>query len=205
MKKYLCLLFVVSALTGCKAILKKSYGIKNPKIETEASVKNYLKKNEISAQNLLIFKSLQSWSDARQQKLLTIPDAMFYNAKGEFVTYKKTAADCNAKIDGFIADLKELNNLPSDKARTFGDLSKLLTDYNNNTIAPEKGYDGYVFITWCIYIGKLNRDKAFDWVNLLNKANANGLKIKYYLVNVDFQDSWELTPEERKDLEETKI
>lgn len=190
---------------GCSRVLKASYGIKNPKIETEESVKNYLHKNNIVPDNLVIFNSLQSWDAAREKKAMTIPDAMFFNADGKFVNYKKSASDCNAKIDGFISDLKNLNNEPFDKSREFITLSNLLIDYDNNPVVFEKGYDGYVFITWCIYIGKLNKEKAFDWVNLIEKANKEGVKIKYYLVNVDFQDSWELSPEERKELENVKI
>ena len=49
-----------------------------------------------------------------------------------------------------------------------------------------------VFILWTVYIGKLNDENTYEWIKLLNKAKAEGLKINFYLLNCDTQKDWDL-------------
>jgi hypothetical protein len=55
-----------------------------------------------------------------------------------------------------------------------------------------------VFITWAVFAGKLNDEKAFEWVKLLNDAKKKGINVNYYLLNCDFQKSWNLSKEEKE-------
>ena len=71
---------------------------------------------------------------------------------------------------------------------------------SNEYLLTEKPTDITVFITWAKYVGSLNKEKAFDWVKLVNQANQKGLNVKYYLLNCDFQKNWNLNEKQKSDL-----
>ena len=57
-----------------------------------------------------------------------------------------------------------------------------------------------VLITWATYLGKVNKQKAFEWIKLLEQAKDQGIKINYYLINYDLQESWNLNSNEKKEI-----
>lgn len=183
---------------GCKYALKTVKGIKNPKMESYTSTKKYLLRNDVDTSRLLYFKNLNAFAFASKKKLLQVPNALFFDKSGDFVDYRKTTKDCNAKVETFIDDLSSFKEAKKDSTKTIMDLEKLVCSYNKN-LSIEKT-DIIVFITWSKYAGSLNREKAFDWVKLLEQAKQKGISVNYYLLNCDFQESWNLTPEQKKDL-----
>jgi hypothetical protein len=195
MKNLFYIAVALLLLTSCKSLLKKSYAVKDPKLEDQVSIKMFLHKKKIDTSNVYVFNNLMAYAGASNLKLLSIPDAVFFNKEGFFVSYKKSATDCNAKIDGFISDLSSFSQLPKDETKKMDDLVALINN-NNNTI-PTKA-DINVFITWAVFAGKLNDEKAFEWVKLLNDAKKKGINVNYYLLNCDFQKSWNLSKEEKE-------
>ena len=193
--KAIYFLFFVMFLTGCKPILKTAYGIKNPKLEDKESIKKYLVKKEIDTTNVYVFKDLMAFATASQKDLLSIPDAIFFNKKGNFVPYKETANSCNANADKFLVDLKSFDHAVEDSTKKMNDVFKLLKPSMNF-----RRSDINVFITWTTYAGRLNKTKAFEWIKLIERAKKSGVDISYYLVNCDFQKSWNLTDQQKKQL-----
>ena len=175
--------------------MKTSYGIKNPSLEDEQSVKKYLLKQHIDTSNVYVFKDLNSYSAASKMKMLSIPEAMFFNKDGYFVPYKEEAVNCNANVNKFIMDISAFSEKPADETKKMDNLMAIIVSTNNKQ--PQRA-DINVFITWAKFAGKLNREKAFDWIDLLQKAKAQGIKVNYYLLNCDFQKSWGIP----KDLQE---
>ena len=188
---------LIILFTGCKNILKTAYAIKDPALETWESTQSYLTKNNIGTDRTLIFKDFPSFVYASQNKLLIIPNGIFFNSEGNFVPYNETPTTCNANVDNFIMDLKNLDQ-DAEGTKSIGDLLKLTKTLEGETPSFEKGYDVYVFITWARYVGRLNKEKAFDWVDLLEKAKRNGVNVKYYLLNCDLQEAWNMTEEQKE-------
>lgn len=199
MKKIM--LIIVSALlfVSCKTVLLKVKGVKDPKLETYASTQKYLLKNNVDTTRLVYFKDLQSFGYASKKKLLSIPDAFFFDKNGNFVDYRKSVTDCNAKIDGFINDLSTFNEAKKDSTKTLKELKRFLASCNNNLVTEKKA-DINVYITWAKFAGALNREKAFAWVKLLDEAKQKGINVNYYLLNCDYQESWNMTKKEKEDL-----
>ena len=57
-------------------------------------------------------------------------------------------------------------------------------------ILKEKSeYDYYVFIYTARFLGRLNKDHVKVWER--NLKNATGCKVKYYLIDLDWQKSWD--------------
>lgn len=200
MKKTLILICLVAFLASCNSVTKTLYGVKNPKIESIASTQKYLVKKGIDTTNTLVFKDLMSFAIASNTDLLVIPDAMFFNSNGEFVPYKESAESCNADVDSFLSDLKNIDNKETNSSLTISKMSSLLKHTNGKPLEIDKKQEIYVFITWSKYAGRVNKIKAFTWIDLIEKARKEDLKVIYYLVNCDLQESWEMTDEQIKNL-----
>lgn len=197
MKNTLIATIFLLSLVSCKTVLYTVKGIKDPKLETYTSTQKYLYKNDIDTARVVYFKDLNSFVYASKMKLLTIPNALFFDEKGFFVDYKKSPADCNAKVGGFIDDLDSFQSAESDSTRTIADFKKLLVSPNKKLLSEHS--DITVFIMWTKWSGALNKEKAFEWVQLLEEAKKKGVSVNYYLLNADFQENWNLTPKQKAD------
>jgi hypothetical protein len=186
----LSLVFVLLLCSGCQTALKTAYGIKKPKLETTQSIKKYLVKQDIDTSNVYVLKDIKAFLSASQKKMLSIPDAIFFNKQGNLVRYKKETEDCNAKVDDFIAELENFSALPEDPNITMTEFLGMLEGGPINQKA-----DINVFITWTVYAGRLNKTKAFEWIHLIEKAKAKGINANWYLLNCDYQKSWNLPPQ----------
>jgi hypothetical protein len=190
MKAGIVILFALIINSGCQSAMKTAYGIKKPRLETEKSIKKYLIKHKIDTTNVYVFKNIQSFGKAAQKDLLSFPEAIFFNDKGNLVRYKKEAVDCNAKVGDFLSDLGDFSKMPQDSTTTMNELFELLAGK-----PIEEKVDVNVVITWTKYVGRLNKIKAFEWIGLIESAKAKGINVKYYLLNCDYQKSWNLSPE----------
>lgn len=188
-----------SLFFSCKSTLKTIKGIKDPKIETYSATKKYLYKKDMDTARVVYFKDFNSFAQASKKRLLQVPNALFFDKDGNFVDYRKSATDCNAKVDDFIQDLNTFNEAKKDATKTIADLKQLVVGANKNLLSEKPG-EITVFITWAKFAGTLNKEKAFDWVKLLEAAKQKGLNVNYYLLNCDFQENWNLTKEEKEAL-----
>jgi hypothetical protein len=58
-------------------------------------------------------------------------------------------------------------------------------------IGQEKN-DLYLVMYWAKYLGKINKRKVFEWLNLVEDARKRGLKIRVLKINADYQQFWGL-------------
>jgi hypothetical protein len=197
MKNLLFSIILLVSLTSCKAVLKSYNQLKSPKLETESSIKKYLLKNKIDTSNVYVYKDLNSFAKASKMGLLVIPDIVFFNKEGNKVNYKEKGSNCNAHAGSFIAELSTFSNFPSDDTKKIDDFVKLIDNPKQTNFTSA---EINVFINWTIYVGRLNKVKAFDWIKLIEIAKQKGININYYLLNCDFQKSWNLTSENQEAL-----
>ncbi len=187
-------LLIVFALVSCQPVLKAAYGVKKPTLEQKKDVREFVHRNGIDSTRLVFFRDFNMFIDASQKKLLSFPDAYFFNSQGQLVKYNKTATECNAGVDLFLTELQNFDHHPIDSTRTETDLRRLLRVSNEDSASIT------VYITFANYIGRLNKEKTFVWVDLIEKARAAGISINYYLVNCDFLREWNIPEETRKAL-----
>lgn len=191
------LLFIL--LINCKTLTKINYGVKNPNFKKIHDLRNFLNKNNIDSKSIYFFKDFDNMIKAYQLKYSTIPDAYFFNQNGNFIPYKNNTEQCNAKVDDFITDLKNININKSEN-KNINDFIPLLSNDKNEVIVLN---EITVIITWATYLGKVNKQKAFEWIKLLEQAKDKGIKVNYYLVNYDLQECWELSSDEKKEILDT--
>ncbi len=188
------LLFIL--LINCKTLTKISYGVKNPNFKKNNDLYSFLNKNNVDSKSIYFFKDYDNMIKAYQLRYSTIPDAYFFNNNGNFIPYKSNAEQCNAKVDDFISDLKNININKSEN-KNIKDFIPLLKNDKNEVIVLN---EITVLITWATYLGKVNKQKAFEWIKLLEQAKDQGIKINYYLINYDLQESWNLNSNEKKEI-----
>jgi hypothetical protein len=199
---FFTLFCLIGLSTGCKLILQKMYGIHQPKIMNAQKVLDFFEKRSVTSYNYsLAFANLDGYTNAGNRRF---PDAFFFNTTGHYIEYRATPKSCNANVELFIDKLTSTTVIP-DTSRT---LAKLLKGtFELKTLKPLSienldNYDYYIVITWAEYIGKLNKDKSFDWLTHIEKAKKKGIKICTIFLSYDFFDFWNINP---KDVPVVKI
>ncbi len=195
--KKITFLAMIILMVSCNPVAKMVLQVKKPNFETTDSQEIFLKKNKVVVADFFYFRDFNSFVLASKNKYLSIPDAFFFNKEGNLVRYKKSSSDCNAKVDDFINDLNEFSKAPSDSSIN---VTKLLALFESNNKIEYKKSEITVFLTWAVFAGKVNKDKTFEWIKLIAEAQKQGVKISYYLVNCDLQDSWGLTVEQKNNI-----
>jgi hypothetical protein len=179
--------------SSCQHILKKIYGVKNPEIENESSIKKAALKYGLDTANIV---TLNSNDFLKELNGKAIPDASIYDSKGNYIEYRVTDTSCNAGLFDFIPNLNVNNNYNKpDSTNLELKLNKFL-DLKGQPIQKLESADFYVLIYWTVWSGKLNKDHVKIWEDAaINNKNA---RIKVLKVNLDFQDHWD-------DVEKNKI
>lgn len=173
-------------------------GIENPSFKTHKQLDDFLIKKDLNQPSIYYIKSWKNYENLLTEKFSSFPEAYFFNKKGDLVSYKKDSKECNANVGEFIKNLTEFSNFNSVKTKSI----KIFEDnICNNKNEKFKDYaDINVIITWATFVGKVNKNKAFEWIELIEKAKRNGININYYLVNYDLQESWRLGRDEKKEI-----
>lgn len=183
---------------SCKPLSKISVGVKNPKFKENSEIYHFAKKHDVELNSLFYFENWDMMKKVLKAKYSSIPNAYFFNKYGNYVNYRKTSSDCNAKVDEFIDNLEAFSTFPSDSLRNINQILPLII---NDKKVELKQNEITVLISWATFMGKVNDDKAFKWIILLEKAKQKGIKLEYYLINYDLHKSWNLSNEEKKEIE----
>ena len=189
--------FMLSHLS-CKRILLAQYGVKQPKIESYASLSSFLEKQNIRTKELYGFADTGKLYAKMKLGEVGIPEAYFFNKNGYFVPYKPAAKSCNASVSPFLDNMAtNFNTLPCDSSRhltkELGYLVNLKTQQKVQlTDLPES--DVYAVMYCAKYIGKVNKDKIWDWLAHIEMIQSKTkFKITPVLVSVDYLDFWHIT------------
>ncbi len=188
MKSKIFIYSIILLFTSCKSVLKTFYGIKKPKIETENTLRKYLKKKDINDDNIYTV----NYSDFKKinKQIDGIPEILIFENNGKLIKYKNDN-ECNAKAFDFIENLSKTDSLRYDKKTTLNNYLNKLRDFNGKAIKMEKdnNIDFYLFVFWAKYVGRLNKDHVKIWEEQAN--NNKRSKIKVVKVNLDIQKWWE--------------
>jgi len=189
LKQLLALTFLVIVAAGCRPVILKLYGIKDPDIENRKSILKKAKKFGLDTAGIVTVKSanfLKTMKDAGG-----IPDAAIFDAKGDYIEYRATDTSCNAGLFAFIPDLKPDGNYhKTGKTSLSTELNKC-NDLDGKALnqANLKPADFYVLIYWTVWTGRLNKDHVKVWENLA-KQNKQA-HVEVIKVNLDFQEYWD--------------
>ena len=162
------------------------------KIENQNSITKYLdeKKVEYTLDDIAILRDIKVFGDYGKTERLVVPEAYFFNKDGFLLKNNNKGVGCGASI-------KNLSKILKSKYDVNETISTRLKDYKilgNNDVLTEQ-YDIYILINWAIFLDS-NNETSFNWYKSL-KSNKD-LKIKVILINLDVQESWNLTEGQKK-------
>jgi hypothetical protein len=187
----LAIIFFISILTwtGCMPIMKKIYGIKNPDIENEITIKKKANKFGLDTTNIFSVNAsdfLRTFKDAGG-----IPAGAIFNSEGNYIEYRETDTSCNAGLFKFIPGLNTVTTYNKTGKTTLDNELNKYRDLKGNKISQAnlKPADFYLFLYWTIWTGKLNKDHVKVWEQLA-RDNTKA-KIEIIKVNLDIQEYWD--------------
>ena len=187
MKIFLGIIFsIASSLAFCQNV-KIDF-----KIENQNSITKYLdeKKVQYTLDDIAILRDIKVFGDYGKTERLVVPEAYFFNKDGFLLKNNNKGVGCGASI-------KNLSKILKSKYDVNETISTRLKDYKilgNNDVLTEQ-YDIYILINWAIFLDS-NNETSFNWYKSL-KSNKD-LKIKVILINLDVQESWNLTEGQKK-------
>ncbi len=190
MKNKITALILSVLFSSCTPIIKLYYGYHEPKAEDSKSLTKYYKKKGIATSNMMILSDSVKYYE-RFKEVQGFPEIRVFNKEGYLIYYKDTSKACNAPAYEYTEFICTTSGLKMNAAKNLTTETKGLLTLNNTplNITTDGGYDYYVFIYCARFLGRLNKDHVKVWQH--NLENAKGCKVKYYLVDMDWQKSWD--------------
>lgn len=181
------IIFGILSLSSCKFVIKTFYGIKKPKIETEKSLKKYLKRKGINSNNIYAVSQNDFMQITKQ--IGGIPEILIFDKNGNNIMYKEEG-QCNANAFDFIDNISKDMKFKYNNSLKLDNYISKLKYFNGKpaTIDKSKDIDFYLFIFWARYTGRLNKNHVKIWEKLAN--NNTKCNIKVIKVNLDKQEWW---------------
>ncbi len=191
--KIILLIIVTLFAASCKIVLKKIYGIRKPRTETEASLKKYLTRKGLTTDNLYTVNA-EDFTTLMSEKLGGIPEILIFDKQGRSIIYQEKLPEnskaCNAGAFGFLSALNAETPLQYDSTFSLQKFLPMLKDFKGNPNPPKLSSEAnfYLFIFWTRYIGRLNKDHVKVWEELAK--NNSSVRIQTFKVNLDEQEWW---------------
>lgn len=192
MKKSFPFIAAFFFLMSCNPIMMKLYGIKDPELENEQTIKKRALKYDLDTTNIV---TVHSRDYPRMLKGRAIPDAAIYDSRGKYIEYRQTDTSCNAGLFQFIPDLNTDNTYNKPDSASLQTEWAKFRDMKGNKLPEAEPADFYVLIYWAVWTGKLNKDHVKVWEDLAK--NNKHCKIKVVKVNLDFQEHWDQSDKEK--------
>ncbi|UOX32960.1 hypothetical protein LXD69_13040 [Flavobacterium sediminilitoris] len=164
-------------------------------IENKETLNNYLIDNEVKLEenDLYTIKDFNSFVYLNNNDKLQVPEILFFNSNGYLVKNRFNDNECSQVIN----EIEKINSLKFNKNVTINDWLKYISPLHQDL--TEKN-NIYVIINWAKFVDKFN-EQSFEWYNQLKKSNSNSnLKINCILLNLDIQEKWNLTEQQKKAL-----
>jgi hypothetical protein len=181
--------------SGCRLILIKIEGLKQPKIETHLSLSKFLLVSRVDTSEILCFRDTFLLNNYYITGVGS-PDVRFFNREKKLVDYRSPESACNAKVSKFIEKVDSINTFTPVPGKSLDEYLKGLVVVRNarEFKLEEQEYEAYMIVYWAKYLGNVTKSHISEWQETVNKVNKDRKKIRMILVNLDYQSFWELKP-----------
>jgi len=197
MKKIIFYLFIFPFLLSCKSIIfTKKVELA---LENQNSLETYLKEFGIETEHLYVMKDFAGFREFT--KKMGVRDIFFFNSDG-YLVEKRSDKECPItineieKVNSFeIKKIEKSYELPDENNVKIDYWLKRIKPIKQNTNETEAKKDYTVIVSWAKFIGKYNK-KSFKRYNEL-KNSPSYSKINVIFLNLDIQEDWELSQEDK--------
>ncbi len=161
-------------LAGCSSILLTIYGIRNPRVETEASIKAAAKKYKLDTSNIAMVAN----STALLGFLTDgIPNAAIYDSGGNYIEYRLTDSACNAGLFTFIPNLNPGGEYVKPDTLPLSRVLLNLRQPDSRPVTLSGPADFYILIFWSAWTGKLNKTHVKPWEDLVYDNPSSKIEV----------------------------
>lgn len=166
------------------------FGIRNPKIESQQSILDYLTSQQLSTANSYALKDTATLTKFCNSNIGT-PEIRFYDKNGYLMLYRDNKK-CNGQNDSLISFLDLKNVVNVDSSANIKEYISQLKTLDGKDVNPEdfKNYNYYLIMYWAKWCGDANKTKMEDWEKSLNKKNDP--HIKTIKVTTDYMNFWKI-------------
>lgn len=185
--KFVALLFFISSFCFGQKQIEINF-----QTENDSTLIQYLKENKIDFSNnqIATLAGIGTFAEYSRDGKLVVPEAYFYNSKGQLIKNRGKGTYCGVEIK----KIEKISKMKSDPNQT---LQNFLSSINiiEESEFIEDNVDVYIIITWAKFLSTESQT-SLSWFSSLKKQNV--LNIKFLLLNLDIQESWKLTNDQKK-------
>lgn len=190
------LALLLSISFGCKTYMKLKYGVTQPKEETPLKLVSFLEKHHFPTENLYIFSDSAYFNQEMRNPMFRkyLLSHIIFDREGTLLQHDTT--ECQW------AGYDKLKSLRSDSAYKkcnelkLSHILGLIKPFGKDSLSFDlsKEPDFTVIVIWAKFIGTYNY-RLFELSEAiqLNKT----ARIRVIWLNVDMQESWKLTPDQK--------
>jgi len=190
MKKIISYAFVFLALSSCAVRFKRIVDFEM-KIENQNSLETYLNEFGIETEHLYTLKDIFAFKEFHFTGKLNFTDVLFFNSDGYLVKNRFNKGECSQVIN----EIEQINSAEFEKNTKVDYWLKYIKPIKQSSIETEGEKEYTVIINWAKFIGKYNK-QSFEWYNEL-KNSPSYSKINVIFLNLDIQEDWELSQEDK--------
>jgi hypothetical protein len=186
------ILLFVAILESCAPIVKLSYGISKPKMESPQSLNRFLVKKRYPIDNQYLIVDSSSY-------IRLMDDSVFHTLlfrtlvfTGDFRLIEIDTTHCQWSGGYAVERLKKDTVYPVNESISLFAITSFirpLFDTSGYSDIRKGGYDFIVVNTWAKFIGRLNERIFLSVESVKQRTDLNILVIN---LNLDMQESWHL-------------
>lgn len=191
--KLVITLTAIIIISSCNFLIRKYAGVKQPRIENNSSIKEYLIKGGIQAETVLHIDSISSYSFYRSEKA-AFTGIEIYNGQGQLVR-RNSKDECTGAV------AKQLENYDFDLFKPLvinpAYLDSTLSSFEDEhgkkiTTADFKKNEFIVCAYYSKYIGKKTLGNIKYVIDpIMNNPDKDRIKVIY--LNIDMHECWGIT------------
>lgn len=150
--------------------------------ENNDSIDKYLEENKLNCNN---------------NGYLVGPIVHVFNSDGLYLENLKLS-DVIDKLSNF----KNIRKKPKKNAINIDSWINKIVNYKTlQPLLKQDNKDYYFVLNWAIFFNKdINNEALFKWYEVLERQKLNGKDIQVILINMDLQDSWDLSEEKKESI-----
>lgn len=182
-------------------LLNTSVYSQKPVFEFQNSkdIDQYLVLNQFNfnAKDIFIFESFDDFFKFNDAGYLMSPVVHVFNKDGLYLEYIKIS-DIIEKLSNF----DKIRHKPKKNAIHIDRWLNGLINYKSlQPVIKKENTEYYFVLSWALFVKKpQNIEAIFKWYDVLLRHKLKGENIEIILLNMDFQDSWELSPEKKENM-----
>jgi len=170
------------------------------KFENDKAIEDYVETYalDFDDEDLFIFNDFEAFLKFNNEGYLLGPIVHVFNDEGLYLESIEPY-----EVDKKLSNFKKIKNKPSKKAIHVDHWFNNLVNYKTQEAIVKKGEADYYFVlNWAIFFKKPDSIKALSkWYKVLKRQQTDrGENIQIVLLNMDFQDSWNMSAEKREHL-----